>query len=536
MSGNKQRNNTSIDNPQVIGAVNLELRINNTTVSLGKHRAGADGVEDAKGGAERKSLPLLIGAINDIEAGLVLVIPKGSHGLSSGSATAVLDGLDDGLEIVGVVEEVGIDDGVSSGAGVGGVDVDAAAGEGVHEARDKGEELLAEEGRGGGGVSLDAGVAVGEDELELRDGGVGEEINLLLRDGVRVSSSGSLSAGTDIGAVVSEDLVPVHKGIAGTGVHVVGALTGEPQRKVLSGVGRVSAEVIKGDISRLELVRGLNAQVILEVLADTGEVNELLNLGCLENLGGTDTREFEENGRLDGAGREDDLLVGADDGAVEERDARGALLLSGLGEVDLGDGGVGDDVEVGPRDGQVGVGRVRPVPGDGVDAARLEHDAEGIATQRLEVGRHAHVIESRDERLLLHGHESVHNGLHGPAVSHALTTIRLRVLSRKRLRLLHRLNHRVPVPPGISQLLPRVILSGSGAVVRHQVESRRPAENATAVVAEHAVVDGGLGHGGEVPVVHGAEGGATHAGDVDAELIGGGGAGLEEEDARIGEA
>ena len=125
-----------------------------------------------------------------------------------------------------VGEVVGVD---GWGVGrVGGVDVHATPVEGVYDGGNKGEEALSVERRGSYRVALYPGIAVGEDDFELGDGGVGEEGELLLVDGGGGGANGLLGQGEEVRGSAAKGFGPVQEGVAAAGVVVHGVLAGPP--------------------------------------------------------------------------------------------------------------------------------------------------------------------------------------------------------------------------------------------------------------------------------------------------------------------
>lgn len=95
-------------------------------------------------------------------------------------------------------------------------------------------------------------------------------------------------------------------------------------------------EVVKGVDIRLRPVRRESQVMVLEVLADAGQVHGRLDASTAQLLGVTDSRALQDKRRGEGAAADDDLLSGAEDAALR------FFAVEGLGW----DGGDADSAAV----------------------------------------------------------------------------------------------------------------------------------------------------------------------------------------------
>jgi len=204
--------------------------------------------------------------------------------------------------------------------------------------------------------------------------------------------------------------------------------------------------------------------VILQVLADAGEVNDLADRGGVESRTPANARQFEEAWALNGAGGNHHLLAGLDDGAVLEGDSGGDLRLFGpvFLEVDLGHPRACQDTEVRARGGDVSIGGVGSVVDGRIDVAWLVHDAERVAPERLEIEGHTEAVQSWDPGVLLRGDDTVDDRLDGPAGAHAGRPV---VGGwRECLDLLHSSDHGRPAPARVTEVGPGIVLGSARPV------------------------------------------------------------------------
>lgn len=250
-----------------------------------------------------------------------------------------LDALDEEVDLDGVGEDAVVDDGLRV-PGVGRVDVDAAAAEGLHGHGALGALVGLEHDAGEGRV---LGAHLRGQELHLRlvagdDGGVGvggQEAGkvLLLQLGgellglVRQGGQGEpacqvaecdgvgpgLVGGPHLVGPVLE-LVAIHK-VAGVGVDI----------RDLGHYGWVRPHMFCRKANLYEFggaltcdVHGSQTAVVLEVLANAREVHKDVNTTLLEDALGADTAQLQQLGGMNCTSRHNDFLVclDGDKGAV----------------------------------------------------------------------------------------------------------------------------------------------------------------------------------------------------------------------------
>ncbi|GJC98195.1 hypothetical protein ColKHC_07021 [Colletotrichum higginsianum] len=313
-----------VDDADALEAADVEALVDDGERVLADvaHLGGADRVVDGVGGAAGVEAELLVGldlgAGGDLagdpvlEGGLLGDLAGGAHAVDEGGGVVAL--------LVGEVAEVErrLDRGVGRGQ------VQAAAGAGAGDVGGHAE-----------GVAL---------------------LGLVVAEAARVEGEGDLVAvHHDVGDVAVGDGVRVEEGLLGGGV---GGLAAQEDAGV-----RVHGGLVGGH-GLLELPHDDGLRVVLQVLADAGEVVDDGDAEVVELLLGADAGQQHEARGVDGAGREDGLGAGGD-GAL------GAVLE---GEVDAGDG-VAADVEL----GDPGVGE------DGQVRALLVAAQEGVdATEALD--------------------------------------------------------------------------------------------------------------------------------------------------------
>jgi len=254
MPRDQHGHHTGIHHPQVLRAIHHQRRTDDPPLVLRQHRARADGMEDGQGSVEHKVAPLRIvvpGVRDGSHTGFVLGRPDGGHGGGVGNLASVLDSFDGGLNIVLVGEVVGVD--CRRDGEVGGLDVHAAAAEGVHDGGDEGDEPFAEERRPGCGISFHAGVAVREDDLQLGYGGVGKEGEFLTVRRRREGACGLAGERQEM-RIVAAGGGPIHKRVAAAGVIVQRDLAGAPEAELLVSEGGVGPQDVKRCEVVLELV------------------------------------------------------------------------------------------------------------------------------------------------------------------------------------------------------------------------------------------------------------------------------------------
>lgn len=274
---------------------------------------------------------LEVGVRGDVGTGAVLDGGElvGERGLEVVAADE-LDALDEEVDLDGVGQGAVVDDGLRV-EGVGRVDVDAAAAEGLHghgalgalvglqhdagEGRVLGAHLRGQELHLRLVAGDDGGVGIGGQEagevlaLQLggellglvRNGGQGEPAGQVAEcDGVRTG----LVGGPDFICPVLE-LVSIHK-VAGVGVDI----------RDLRDYGWVRSHRYCRKANLYEPggaltcdVHGSQTAVVLEVLTNTGEIHKNVNTALLEDVLGADTAQLQQLRSVDCTSRHNDFLV-----------------------------------------------------------------------------------------------------------------------------------------------------------------------------------------------------------------------------------
>lgn len=252
--------------------------------------------------------------------------------------TGELDGLGHGGDVLGVVADTGVEVVVGDGGDIEGIGGLQSHGTGV-VAGVRLEDGPGEEVVHSGGVDA----VVGEVAAEVDGATEGEDVPVVVLGHGRLVEHVGAETGGGVQAAVSED----------GGVVALDAVVGAVS---LEGAAVESREVVLDGALDGDLV------VILEVGANTGEVDDDGDVELAQLLLRTDTRELEELGRVVGSTSDDDLAAGLDGAggtlsagvlggglvqilALEELDTGGGGSLGGLVEGDLGDVGVQLDIE-----------------------------------------------------------------------------------------------------------------------------------------------------------------------------------------------
>lgn len=299
----QQRNNTRVHDTQVSRAVDLEVSANDTALLAGAELAAAGGVVQRGGVLADKGLD--VGVAGDVGPREDL---EGLQGLDGGGVAdhaAELDGLDEQLHVDGVGELAGAGGGEVEGAGGGGLD--AAPGEGVLQAQDEHaavpDEL--EDGR------LVRGELLGEHGLLLLvaegdlGGGVGGEV---LRAVLGGGLGGDEGRGVGVGVEGQEEQEVARRGRVGTRLLLVVLGQG------LGGEGGVAGEVGRDDLVGGHGRDGRQQDVVLEVVAHGGEVDDGLDADLAVQGAVANPGDLQDLGGEEGAGGHDGLLVDADCG------------------------------------------------------------------------------------------------------------------------------------------------------------------------------------------------------------------------------
>jgi len=429
----------------------------------------------------------------------------------------------------------------------GRVDVDVATREQVLLSREEGDVVLARLRRARRGE-----VAVNTDQLHLRDGVrvLLQELDLLVQSGAvrRLDGRHVLLGGGNhaVGLLCADEGLERD---VGDRRHSLGedrrirVRVLRVQGLLLGCEGRIVAKAVECDMAILKLESSAGVRVILEVLSDSGKVNQGPDASSCEDVLVSNARQLENLGRVHNTGRNNDF---ASDGqalrltASHKRDRLGAVVAEEvpvLVEVDLGDCGVEVDLEVGARRvGKVVRHRaVRTRRVDGVDVTGLDRGTDVVAGEGLLVVRQAECLERRDPVLDLlrdplgegdlDGPRRAVVGADGPEVQLVLLCGRG---SGELLGLAHVLVHAVPVPALVAQLLPSVVFLLASAIPHQEVERRATAEK----LAARPVLGGSLGTrlGEELVVVICHQIRAELAGNVDNANVEAAGTGLDDSD------
>lgn len=345
-------NDGAVGHAEARDAVDGEGRVDDAALLAGKHGGGAAWVHQRLDDV----------VLDVLDQGLV-VSDIGAGGDLDGTERLPGIGGVDAAEVVGIRDhDVQVD-----GVGTGGV-VDDGSGIVVLRVEDDGAtaERLQEEAESRAGV-----------ERRLEDGvlgvleGLGDDLQLgkvALLDGLASSGREVVKGGAvgDLGADVGNDLLPLGRdvlqgdvGSAVTHGKGVGA-TGGALAELGDGLGGVGLVVQDQGLVGERSVEGESvggAAVVLEVLANTGEILDDGDALRGEVLGRGDTAALEDLRGVNGTGRQDNLKLGADGldltaGNGAELDGRDCLVLA---DDETGDLVLDEEVEVGARVGDPGV-------------------------------------------------------------------------------------------------------------------------------------------------------------------------------------
>ena len=263
-----------------------------------------------------------------------------------------------------------------------------------------------------------------------------------------------------------------------------------PQREVLLGQRVLEAHRLLADEGRPE------GGVVLKAEADARDLGHRRDLQQRELVGAPDARQPEDLRRQVGAGRDDDLALGAELEQLAQPRAGDADRAGAVEEhpvhVDVGLDGevraVHDRVQVGDRGAAApAVARGELVPADAVLARAVEVLAGGQAARRRGV----------EEGLREAGARQRVRDAQRPADAVVLGGAAHVVLGAQEVG-----QHVVPAP---AQLGPLVVVGRVAADVDHRVDRRGAAERLAARQVDAAVVETRLVAGAEVPVVPRAE-------------------------------
>lgn len=299
----EQRDHTGVHDTQVGGAVDLQVSANNTTLLAGAELAATSRVVERGGVLADKVLDVSIAG--DVGAGQDL---EGLQLLDGGGVAddaGVLDGLDEQLQVGRVGELAGALDGEVEDAAAGGLDV--AAGEGVLQADDE-HAAVPDQLEDGGVVGRQL---LGQDGLLLLvaqndlGGGVGGKVLRAVGGGGR---GGDLGRGVGPGVEGQEE----QEVAGGGGVRACALLVVLGQG--LGGEGGVAGQVGGGHLVGGDGGDGGQEDVVLEVVAHGGQVDDRLDANLAVQRAVTDAGDLEDLGGEEGAGSHDGLLLHADCG------------------------------------------------------------------------------------------------------------------------------------------------------------------------------------------------------------------------------
>lgn len=303
MRSREQWDNTGVHDTKVGSAINLQVGTDNTALLAGAQLAAASGVVQRAGVLADEGLDVSVagdvGAGEDLE-GLQLLDGRGVA-----DDAGVLDGLDEELQVGRVGELAGALDGEVEDAAADGLDV--AAGEGVLQADDEharvpdqlqdrglvGRQLLGQDGL----LLLVAGDDLGR--------GVGGEVLRAVLGGGR---GGDLSRGVGVGVEGKEEEEVAGRG--GVWACALLAVLGHG----LGGEGGVAGEVGRGDLVGGHGSDGRQEDVVLEVVAHGGEVDDGLDTDLAVQRTVADSGNLEDLGGEEWARCHDGLLVYSDRG------------------------------------------------------------------------------------------------------------------------------------------------------------------------------------------------------------------------------
>lgn len=393
MGRRDQRNDGSVNNAQLLSAIHLQARVDTTTQSPGHHGARPSRVGKARvqnailERSQQVRIALELGTrrgLDRVEALERLALEVGPRAADDGK---------DHLSVERVLDRVVLHDGVA--LGVGRVERDGAAGEGLLEGGGEGAGAAGEGELGDGGVV--AAVLLGQEATLLEE--TAEEVGVLVDGGQE--GAGVLLAdarGDGLGLRGAGDLGEGQEGdtvAAASGVNAgLLGLVLSPSGGVIGGVNVEGIGVGHGLVA--DIPGHEDDGMILEVGADRGEVELGGDLGGLDDGLGANTGELQDLGSVDGAGGEDDLtgsesLSGRTRGTVAERDTRcGQAVL----EENLVDDSAGEDLEVGAVGNGVVVlaASVRATALGHIDGAGHPESTNGISETVL--------LGKRDTRVL----------------------------------------------------------------------------------------------------------------------------------------
>jgi hypothetical protein len=367
--GELDREDGRIGDSQVGRPVNLQVGTDDTTVVEGHHRTRRRRVVLGLDLSGEPSVPLGIGL--NLGTGEDLAGHKVGERSSVSDLSSELETFTDQPSVGRVGQVVGVDDGVLPR--VGRVQVDLTGREGVLQGGLDGDRIV---------TSLSS-TGQTQQKLDMSDRREDEVLGTSLVNGTVSSLNGGVGRRANVlhsPSQVTGDRVPELRSVISKQVGNVGVSDGrvDKREEALGSVGQSLVDTVgSGGVSG-GLEDDLGSDVIGNVLANTGKVNDGLDTDALQVGLGSDTAHHQHVRGTNGTSGQDDFLVGGDGSSGKISTGHRVLDTGGGGDatgrvgVDLEDTGVGQDVQVGPRWEGVDVGRlgVRTGPAkDGTEAS-----------------------------------------------------------------------------------------------------------------------------------------------------------------------
>lgn len=460
-----ERLDRSIDDTEVGSIVDLEVSVNDTTKGALQHDASSRVVSERRPGSVLdKVLDLSIGL--DISTGEHVNLADTLAGRGVGDLAPELERLNHDVEVEGVGEGAEVDDGQREG--VLGGDIDEATGEGLLD----GDGTTSNTASNLDGSGVVGGKHSEKDGLLESETSSNGSINVteVGAGGLEETLGDDLGEGDEVGKLAERDEGESVALSNGDGASLVGTVLSPGS--VTN--GRV-LQIIEGstrDRTVGEHGTGEHGGVVLQVLTDTGEVNDGGDAELLELLLGADTGKLEKAGSKDGTTGEDNLAPSGDglDGSgsiLAVLDTGNLELLARLGSNKLGSLLLGQKVVVGASlSGLVVCGTgVRAGAVDLVERSRNPESTNGIAVGTVLGGRDAKLPHGA-ENDLVHGVEVGIRRLDRTAGAVGRRVVLNAVLGSNlgrgvgvALRLLEVGEEVVPGPAAVAESLPRVVVT-----------------------------------------------------------------------------
>lgn len=379
MRGRNKGHHGSINNAEVGGTINLEVVVDDTAEGTLQHDSGTGPVSKGGPGAVLDEvLDLLIGL--DGRAGEDLHGLGGSDGRHGLEPAHVLEGLNHDVEIERVGESAEVNLGEIEG--VAGLEINEATREGLLEGKSTATSTTGNLSSSGFGRSKHAEEKSLLESITGLDGDVNATAEVLRRrleetlgdDLCSVDQASNLLEGDE-----GEQAVTLTNGER---TSLVGSVLGDG-----SIIGRISRDDLGDVTARWGVGHDGGAEhggVILEVLTNTGKVDDGLDSVAAQLGLGADTRELQDARSVDGASSHDDLTGSLDSqtgglGIGSILDTGELVVGANLGVEKLGDVVLDENVEVGAVGDGVGI----LVPGIGastvevVQVGRSPEDTDG---------------------------------------------------------------------------------------------------------------------------------------------------------------